>query len=155
MYLPDSSNALLLQAAVHIPQDTQDVRSTLMPSFPAVRALRGQVLMHSRQPMHLAFQYKSCGEKECDSGFAHQAHRSGQPFRNTSVRMPGPSFTEKRSISNTTPEVLSYSDLLKFMLRPFDDIILGFAFKVIEQCAVAGYADYKILKVIRVLLRLF
>lgn len=68
IYLPDSSNALLLQAVVHIPQDTQDVRSTLMPSFPAVRALRGQVLMHSRQPMHLAFQYKSCGEKSVIPG---------------------------------------------------------------------------------------
>ncbi len=42
---------------------------------------------------HRARTCRTSGSGLCDSGFAHQAHDSGQPFRKTSVRMPGPSCT--------------------------------------------------------------
>jgi hypothetical protein len=41
----------------------------------------------------------------CDSGLLHHAHRMGQPFINTRVRIPGPSCKEKRCMSKTNPLV--------------------------------------------------
>lgn len=44
----------------------------------------------------------------CVSGLPHHRQRSGQPLRKTSVRIPGPSWTEKCWILVTTP-VTSFS----------------------------------------------
>ena len=38
------------------------------------------------------------------SGLWHHRHRSGQPWRNTVVRIPGPSWIVKRRISKIAPE---------------------------------------------------
>ncbi len=45
----------------------------------------------------------SSGSGDWLSGLWHHQQRSGQPFRNTVVRMPGPSWTAKRAMRKTTP----------------------------------------------------
>lgn len=49
----------------------------------------------------------SCWSGDIDSGLWHHLQRRGQPFRNTVVRIPGPSFTENRCILNTSPFISS------------------------------------------------
>ena len=44
---------------------------------------------------------------ERPSGLWHQRQRSGQPFMNTVVRMPGPSYTANSLTSKTTPVIAS------------------------------------------------
>ena len=39
------------------------------------------------------------------SGLWHHSQRSGQPFKNTAMRMPGPSYTANSSMSKTMPVV--------------------------------------------------
>jgi len=43
------------------------------------------------------------GKRSQLSGLWHQRHESGQPFRKTVVRIPGPSWMEKRWMSKQTP----------------------------------------------------
>ena len=45
----------------------------------------------------------------CDSGLWHQAQESGQPLKNTAVRMPGPSCTQKRCILKIIPFIVQAS----------------------------------------------
>ena len=56
----------------------------------------------------------SSGLGFCDSGFAHHLQLIGHPLRNTIVRMPGPSCTEKRCMLKTMP-VASKSTLVSFV----------------------------------------
>ena len=44
------------------------------------------------QFMHNIFLYINSFSYICDSGFEHQTHLSGHPFRKTIVLIPGPSF---------------------------------------------------------------
>ena len=41
------------------------------------------------------------------SGLLHHRQRSGQPLRNTVVRMPGPSWIEKRWMSKMRPVLMA------------------------------------------------
>ena len=61
----------------------------------------GQVAAHAPQPMHRAATKRISGSARCVSGLWHHAQRSGQPLRKTTVRIPGPSCTEKRCTSVT------------------------------------------------------
>ena len=47
--------------------------------------------MHSEYEMHLLGLYANSILCDCDSGLQHHRQRSGQPFRNTRVLIPGPS----------------------------------------------------------------
>ena len=58
--------------------------------------------------MHLSGTKLNSGNAACDSGLWHQMQRRGQPFRKTAVRIPGPSLTEVRFMSRTSPLVISY-----------------------------------------------
>ena len=48
---------------------------------------------------------ESSGSLRWDSGLWHHRHRSGQPFRKTVVRMPGPSLIANFLMSNTVPVI--------------------------------------------------
>lgn len=61
----------------------------------------GQVLRHRPHPVHLTDLNKICGSNNCDSGLPHHLHLRRQPFKNTVVRIPGPSSVEHLSILNT------------------------------------------------------
>ena len=54
----------------------------------------GQELEHSPQRTQRFSRKPSSGLGEMHSGLAHQRQASGQPFRKTVVRIPGPSWTE-------------------------------------------------------------
>ena len=43
--------------------------------------------------------------RSCDSGFAHHPQLSGQPLKNTVVRMPGPSLMLNFWILNILPVI--------------------------------------------------
>ena len=50
---------------------------------------------HFSMPRQRIAIQSTCGSNRWDSGLWHHGQRSGHPFRNTVVRMPGPSWTEK------------------------------------------------------------
>jgi hypothetical protein len=45
-------------------------------------------------------------EKLCPSGLWHHSQRSGQPFKNIVVLIPGPSKTENSSIEKTNASAI-------------------------------------------------
>jgi hypothetical protein len=94
-----------MQASTQRRQWLQRVQSISLAS-PSTRVMApsGHAFAQAPQRRQLASRTSSVGERCCDSGFAHQRHRSGQPFRNTVVRIPGPSWMLKRWMSNTTPD---------------------------------------------------
>ena len=53
--------------------------------------------------MHLRSLGMISGALPIPSGLLHQGQRSGQPFMNTVVRMPGPSWIENFWMLNTSP----------------------------------------------------
>jgi hypothetical protein len=53
------------------------------------------------------------------SGLWHQRQHKGHPFRNTVVRIPGPSFTAKRLISNIIPDMIE-TKMKLFLNSPFE-----------------------------------
>ena len=55
---------------------------------------------HAPQAVHFSARNSSSGAAEKLSGLWHQAQRMLQPLKNTVVRMPGPSYTKKRWMSN-------------------------------------------------------
>ena len=62
------------------------------------------------------------GEGLIPSGLWHHRQRRGQPLRNTVVRIPGPSWIEKRWISKTRPDRLAIDPCIfkhSFSLRIF------------------------------------
>ena len=54
--------------------------------------------------MHSSRLNSKVGSMPKDSGLWHQAQRRLQPFMNTVVRMPGPSWVEYLCMLNTLPE---------------------------------------------------
>ena len=52
---------------------------------------------------HVSLRKEISNVFDCDSGLWHQTQRSGQPFRKTAVRMPGPSCREERWMSKIIP----------------------------------------------------
>ena len=71
--------------------------------FPASsRAPKGHIAQRPQCTHSEAFTMH-CGWRCQVSGLWHQAHRSGHPLKNTVVRIPGPSFTEKGRISVINP----------------------------------------------------
>ena len=73
------------------------------PSSIKVTAWRWQALSQRRQRTQSAALYMTTGRRRCDSGLLHHQHDKGQPLRKTMVRIPGPSFREKRWISKMSP----------------------------------------------------
>ena len=55
------------------------------------------------QPMQFFGYTINCGLTDRVSGLWHQLHAMLHPLKNTVVRIPGPSFSENRSISVITP----------------------------------------------------
>ena len=56
----------------------------------------GQAGAHRSQPRQRSSLIATCGRASMLSGLWHQRQRSGHPFRNTVVRIPGPSSVERR-----------------------------------------------------------
>jgi hypothetical protein len=54
----------------------------------------GQTRRHSPHPKQRFSMTTNSRSGQMPSGLWHHAHRNGQPFRNTVVRMPGPSCIE-------------------------------------------------------------
>jgi hypothetical protein len=61
--------------------------------------------MQVPQRMQRSPRQTTSGAADSPSGLWHHEQRSGQPLRKTAVRIPGPSWIEKRRMSKTTPAV--------------------------------------------------
>jgi hypothetical protein len=79
---------------VHIPSENA-------PSFAGMATPSGHSRAQAWHSTHLEGNIPICGRRSCDSGFAHQGQFNGQPFKKTTVRVPGPSDTDQRWISMT------------------------------------------------------
>ena len=99
---PFSVSAPVGHTFTHSPHPMHFVRSTQLGFSGPIAPCR-HAFMHFPHPMHFFWSYITSGSILCDSGLQHHRQESGQPFKNTMDRIPGPSFTEKRWISNTTP----------------------------------------------------
>jgi hypothetical protein len=64
----------------------------------------GHTSTHSPQRMQRPGRSHSSGSGDWLSGLWHHQQDSGQPFKNTVVRMPGPSWMEKRRMSKIKPD---------------------------------------------------
>ena len=85
--------------------------SVTPPSSASLTMCRGVCLDSAACSAAFGSSNMSSGLGFCDSGFAHHSQRIGHPLRNTIVRMPGPSCTEKRCMLKTMP-VASKSTLV-------------------------------------------
>ena len=87
----------------------KEVSGSMTPEVPRASAPAGQASRQAEHPgLHRSATLPISGRKACVSGLPHHRQRSGQPLRKTSVRIPGPSWTEKCWILVTTP-VTSFS----------------------------------------------
>jgi hypothetical protein len=102
---PANSIAPVGHASEQLPQRSQSFLSIDSSSPRRVSALLGQASEHSKHRVHLFFLYSSSGVETWPSGLWHHAHLRGHPFRNTVVRIPGPSSVAYLLMSNTTPSV--------------------------------------------------
>ena len=84
--IPRTSRAPVGHASAHRPQ-----ASHFAGSHPW-----GQTSRHAPQSMHRSVCTTTSGRGDRLSGLWHHMHRSGQPFRNTVVRIPGPSSVDMR-----------------------------------------------------------
>jgi hypothetical protein len=98
------SLALAGQAATHVPHAAHLPGSVTGPLSPGETACCGHICAHRPHRMHRLRRRLSSGWGRQLSGLWHQRHRSGQPFRNTVVRIPGPSWMAYRLMSKTYPE---------------------------------------------------
>ena len=62
-----------------------------MPFSVNVRAFDLQELTQILHPIQVVSFHAKLGLRFCDSGLLHHLQRKGQPFRKTTVRIPGPS----------------------------------------------------------------
>ena len=131
MQLPQRVQLLLLKCSV--------------PASSCQLACLGQALTQAPQPTHLCGKNISCGSKRQDSGLAHQRQRSWQPLKNTVVRIPSPSFTDRRCI---------WKILHGFIGRTLDDGILCFLGQVDKLRAITCYTHQQIAVFLRTFLRL-
>jgi hypothetical protein len=81
---PGHSSTQLLQAL----QRSNETFNLLLPFD---RAAVGHTETHFVQWVHFSASYPNWGWGCCDSGLQHHVQLNGQPFRNTVVRIPGPS----------------------------------------------------------------
>ena len=97
---PTSSRAPETQASAHAPHRRH--RSGSGRVGPSARPM-GQTAWQAPQSMQRSPMMRISASRARLSGLWHQGQSSGQPFRNTVVRMPGPSWIEKRWISKLAP----------------------------------------------------
>ena len=84
------------------PQVMQRARSNrMLPSALRKVAFCSQASTQAAQPAHLPALNMTAGCRSRVSGFWHHRQRRGQPRRKTTVRMPGPSWTQKRWMFET------------------------------------------------------
>jgi hypothetical protein len=76
---------------------------SISPLFP--RAPAGHTAAHVPHPVHRFPITIAWGVFRCISGLWHHRQRSGHPLKNTAVRIPGPSLTEKGMISLISPSI--------------------------------------------------
>ena len=83
--------------------------SILFPASVSVMRMApaGHADTHSPQPLQWDAVYLSSGSYFCPSGLQHHLQRSGQPLRNTVVRMPKPSTKEPWTMLKTMPVCFS------------------------------------------------
>jgi hypothetical protein len=67
----------------------------------------GQDSIHFLQPMHFSECHLISGKNFWLSGFWHHTHFKGQPFKKTTVLIPGPSTVEDLWISKTRPSAFA------------------------------------------------
>ncbi len=96
MSLPLISRAPEGQTPAQAPQERQEALSSAATPSSMRIAPKGQTFSQAPHPVHSSRKNRSSGEKLWDSGLLHQRQRSGQPFRNTVVLMPGPSLVDMR-----------------------------------------------------------
>ena len=80
-------------------------------------AFVGQALAQWPQAMHSSGAKESSGFAESDSGLWHQRQRNGQPLKKTVVRMPGPSWMEKRWMSKIVPVAVVMVEMIVSFLN--------------------------------------
>jgi hypothetical protein len=80
------------------------------------------------------------------SGLLHHLQLNGQPLRNTSVRIPGPSFIVYRCMLKTVPFINSY--LFVYQFRDYTNIIPYHFFKANKKEVVSNL--FNILKIIQI-----
>ena len=88
--LPHSSISPPGQARTHAPHAVQS-------------SGEGQTLSHAPQWRQRSRATMRSVRIASPSGLWHQRQRSGQPFMNTTARMPGPSYMPNSSMSNISP----------------------------------------------------
>jgi hypothetical protein len=94
------------------------------------------------QSMHWPARSINSGCNCCDSGLAHQPQRSGQPFRKTFVRTPGPSCMDMRCTLKTTPRVCSNSWRSIGAIAPSGDTIAALRLCAIQlPCVLASLRE--------------
>lgn len=103
--IPVTFMAFLRHNSTHLPQRVQRLWSTAMPPAPISTAFSGQCATQRPHRAQRVSVWMRCGSMLCESGVEHQRQRRGQPFRNTTVRMPGPSCFEHLSILRTMPSI--------------------------------------------------
>ena len=86
-----TSRARVGHAPAHDPQARHTRGSG---SSPGLASPSGHAARHASQPMQREPKTRSSGIAFMLSGLWHQVQRSGQPLRNTVVRIPGPSCRE-------------------------------------------------------------
>ena len=89
---------------------------------------------HAPQAMHRPAGTTATVPSGMLSGLPHHRQRSGQPLKNTVVRMPGPSWSEKRWMSKMRPVAILQ------VLRPRDDLFLHLRREIHEELAETGHA---------------
>ena len=85
------------------PHNTHFCLSVIIPSGASVSAPLGHTFRQVPQPRHFLAVYSLSFPLRMPSGLWHHWHFRGQPFRNITVLIPGPSLTAKRLMSKAIP----------------------------------------------------
>lgn len=101
MGLPKILRASVRHIFTHSPQAVHVSRSITILLPPAEIAPAGHAVMQRPQLLQRTALWETSWRYPFPSGFAHQGQSRGQPFKNTMVRIPGPSWTEYRWMLNT------------------------------------------------------
>jgi hypothetical protein len=89
--------------------------------------------MQSPHPAHRSGRYTSLGTCSQFSGLWHHQQLSGHPFRKTVVRMPGPSWVEKRMTLKMVPFILKSDMGVRENIPKFANIDRFQSLKVEDQ----------------------
>src|SRR5262245_57952411 len=98
---PATARASAAHASAQVPQLAQ-AASVTMPVSVRPIACCGHTTTQEPHKRQRSAEYRISGGKFWLSGLWHHQQRSGQPLKNTAVRIPGPSWTANRMTLKTT-----------------------------------------------------